>query len=87
MEERTEEDVPEQGPAEGISAVEQEPAGLSESALAVYRMLAGQPVTMEEMTLHLQKPVNEVLTALTELEIMGLVSALAGGRYRRTPIR
>ncbi len=87
LEERTEEKIPEQGAAEGISAVEQEPAGLSESALAVYRMLAGQPVTMEEMTLHLQKPVSEVLTALTELEIMGLVSALSGGRYRRTPIR
>lgn len=60
-----------------------DPDGVSEIALEVYHMMTSFPLHMEEISVKLQKPVYEVLTALTELEIMGLVRAQSGNRYKR----
>lgn len=60
-----------------------EPEGLSENGRQVYALLTELPMQIEEIAEKLQKPVYEVLTGLTELEIIGLASAQSGKRYRR----
>lgn len=59
------------------------PEGLSQQAAQVCGALGEVPVQMEEISEKLQMPIREVLTALTELEIIGIVSAQSGKRYRR----
>ncbi|WP_312641980.1 DNA-processing protein DprA [Hydrogenoanaerobacterium sp.] len=60
-----------------------DPEGISSDALLVYHLLTDVPIQMEEISKKLQKSIHEVLTALTELEIMGLASAQSGKRYKR----
>lgn len=60
-----------------------DPEGVTGDALLVYHLLTNVPMHTEEISIKLQKPINQVLTALTELEIMGLASAHSGKRYKR----
>ena len=59
------------------------PEGLSKQAAIVCALLGEIPMQIEEIAEKLQIPIKEVLTALTELEIIGEVSAHSGKRYRR----
>lgn len=60
------------------------PEGLSEPAAKVCGALGKLPIHIEEIAEKLHMPAREVLTALTELEIIGAASACAGKRYRRS---
>ena len=49
------------------------PEGVSVEAAALYDLIEAEPVTVEALTARTQQPVNGVLSALTELEIFGLI--------------
>lgn len=56
---------------------------LSPNAAEVYQIMTNSLIHIEEISIQLQKPISKVLTALTELEIMGLVCAQPGNRFKR----
>ncbi len=56
-------------------------SGLSENQAGIIKLLSNGALLADEITVKLQKNISEVLTDLTELEIMGYVKSLAGKRY------
>jgi hypothetical protein len=50
----------------------------------LYAILSETPVHCDTLTEQLQKPISEILSGLTMLEIAGLASAAGSGRYART---
>ena len=57
------------------------PVELEGVAMEIYRMLQTGETGAEELLAGIDKPSNEVLAALTELEISGIVRRTAGGRF------
>ena len=57
------------------------PEQLDELAAAIYRMLDRTPKHLEELVDQSDVPVNQVLRALTRLEMAGVAEASAGRRY------
>lgn len=56
-------------------------SGLSDIAVKVYGNISNEPVHIDKLVSELNIPVFKVLTALTQLEIKGFVTALQGRRY------
>lgn len=54
---------------------------LNDTAQKIYNYINNEPVHIDKISSDLQIPVFKVLSALTLLEIKGLVKALQGGRY------
>lgn len=57
------------------------PDGLSETSIAVYRLFDGEKRIVEDIIHAADLPVGEVLSALTELEIYGLIQSYPGRRF------
>ena len=57
------------------------PEGVSEEAAALYALIGAQPVTVEELTARSQLTVSGILSALTELEIYGLIQIHPGRTF------
>lgn len=56
---------------------------LTENALTVYHTIPETPFLADSLTEVLDMEISEVLSALTELEILGLIRAVPGSRYER----
>lgn len=56
-------------------------SGLSEVAVRVYGAIGNEPVHIDKIVSELNIPVFKVLTALTQLEMKGYVTAMQGRRY------
>ncbi len=60
------------------------PPDLAPSLLQVWQVLQGEPLTLDAIVNQAQPlTTGEVLSALTQLELMGLVNQLPGSRYQR----
>ena len=57
------------------------PEGCDENIREIYEILSELPINVDEIAARTKKNPAEVLTALSELEIMGFVSANAGKRF------
>ncbi len=57
------------------------PAGTSKNALAVYEVLDRTPKSADEIALVTELPSHMVAVALTELELMGLITPASGRRF------
>lgn len=56
-------------------------SGLSDTAVTVYGTIGNKPVHIDKIVSELGIPVFKVLTALTQLEMKGLVTAMQGRMY------
>lgn len=56
-------------------------SGLSDIAIKVYGAISNEPVHIDNLVTKLGLPVFKVLTALTQLEMKGYVTAMQGRRY------
>ena len=56
---------------------------LTENASAVYDTISDTPIHVDEIKTLTNLKINEVLSALTELEMNGLVTLHSGRRYIR----
>lgn len=56
-------------------------SGLSDVAVKVYEVIGKEPVHIDKIVDELNIPVFKVLSALTQLEMKGLVTAMQGRRY------
>ncbi len=56
---------------------------LTENAFSVYDTISDTPVHVDSIKLSTNLSIGEVLSSLTELQILGLVRKLPGGRYVR----
>ncbi len=60
------------------------PPDLAPPLLQVWQVLQGEPLTLDAIVIQAQPlTTGEVLSALTQLELMGLVNQLPGSRYQR----
>ena len=57
------------------------PEDIEENIREIYEILSEIPIHLDEIAARMQKNPAEVLTALSELEIMGFVSANTGKRF------
>jgi DNA processing protein len=57
------------------------PNYLTKSQLLIYNVLSDKPVSVDEISDTSGLMINEVLSAMTELEIYGLATALPGRKY------
>lgn len=55
---------------------------LTENALKVYEFVGENPVHIDEITIGCNLSTDKILSAITELEIYGLVTQLSGRRYK-----
>lgn len=58
------------------------PQGLSENARTLFPLLGEQPIRSDELAVRGNLSTAAVLSAMTELEMLGLVENHAGGQYR-----
>lgn len=58
------------------------PSYLTPNALAVYEFLGEEPAHVDEITMGCNLSTDKILSAITELEIYGLVTQLSGRRYK-----
>ena len=58
------------------------PSYLTENALKVYEFIGEKPVHIDEITIGCNLSTDKVLSAITELEIYGLVTQMSGRRYK-----
>lgn len=58
-------------------------AALPESERSLYEILSDQPILVDNLSVRVQRPVNEVLTMLFNLEMSGLVKQLPGKLFCR----
>ena len=58
------------------------PSYLTENAKKVYEIVSGEPIHVDDIINSSQLGVGETLSALTELEIFGLVTQISGRRYK-----
>lgn len=58
-----------------------DPESVSNNAQIVYNIMSNGQTMLDDIVYLSKLPVNKVLTALTELELMGAVEAESGGRY------
>jgi len=57
------------------------PLFLSELQRSLYELMEAQPQSVDALTQKLGQPVHKVLSALTQLEVYGLVESLPGHNY------
>lgn len=57
------------------------PSGLSEKAEKIYKAIGDEPLTADCISEKSGVAAHEMFSALTELEMMGYVESLAGGKY------
>lgn len=58
------------------------PSYLTSNALKVYEFLGAEPIHVDEITSACNLTTDKILSAITELEIYGLVTQLSGRRYK-----
>ncbi len=58
------------------------PSYLTENALKVYEFIGTEPVHIDEITTGCNLSTDKILSAITELEIYGLVTQISGRRYK-----
>ena len=58
------------------------PSYLTPNALVVYDFIGTEPVHVDEITVGCNLSTDKILSAITELEIYGLVTSLSGRRYK-----
>ena len=58
------------------------PSYLTENALKVYEFVGENPIHIDEITIGCNLSTDKILSAITELEIYGLVTQLSGRRYK-----
>jgi DNA processing protein len=58
------------------------PSYLTPNALKVYEFLGAEPVHVDEITSACNLSTDKILSAITELEIYGLVTQISGRRYK-----
>ena len=58
------------------------PSYLTENALKVYEFIGENPVHIDEITIGCNLSTDKILSAITELEIYGLVTQMSGRRYK-----
>ena len=58
------------------------PSYLTENALTVYDFIGENPVHIDEITIGCNLSTDKILSAITELEIYGLVTQISGRRYK-----
>ncbi len=58
------------------------PSYLTPNALVVYEFIGENPVHIDEITLGCNLSTDKILSAITELEIYGLVTQMSGRRYK-----
>ena len=58
------------------------PSYLTENALKVYEFIGAEPVHIDEITTGCNLSTDKILSAITELEIYGLVTQISGRRYK-----
>ncbi len=58
------------------------PSYLTENALMVYDFIGENPVHIDEITIGCNLSTDKILSAITELEIYGLVTQMSGRRYK-----
>lgn len=58
------------------------PSYLTENALKVYEFVGENPVHIDEITIGCNLSTDKALSAITELEIYGLVTQISGRRYK-----
>ena len=58
-----------------------DPSALSDSAAQLYKVLTHEPKPVDELTVQAGLSPRETLAAITELEMMGLLSAMPGKQY------
>ena len=58
------------------------PSYLTENALKVYDFIGAEPVHIDEITMGCNLSTDKILSAITELEIYGLVTQMSGRRYK-----
>lgn len=57
------------------------PEGLTPAAASVYEGLGDEPLTADELSVTCRLPAPQVLSALTELELFGVITDVGGGRF------
>ena len=67
---------------ESIAVRKEAPAYLTENARKVYDFINNEPVHVDEIINACELSAEKILSALTELEIYGLVAQLSGRRYK-----
>ena len=72
---------PEPEPVRERTAAERLPEELSAQAKEIYRLVGGEPKTVETMAFESSLEVERIQTALTELEIYGLIRGYPGRRF------
>ena len=58
------------------------PSYLTENALKVYEFVGENPIHIDEITIGCNLSTDKALSAITELEIYGLVTQISGRRYK-----
>ena len=58
------------------------PKYLTPNALKVYELISEEPIHVDEITYKCNFSTGETLSALTELEVYGLVAQISGRRYK-----
>ena len=58
------------------------PSYLTPNARKVYEFIGNEPVHVDEITLSCELSTDKILSAITELEIYGLITQLSGRRYK-----
>lgn len=58
------------------------PSYLTENALKVYDFIGAEPVHIDEIIMGCNLSTDKILSAITELEIYGLVTQMSGRRYK-----
>lgn len=59
------------------------PADLSTEETAIIHSLSAEPITTDHLARKLQKPISQILSHLTQLELKGLIKAIGGSNYIR----
>ena len=77
-------EVPQKPQKPAAIGVQSLPEGLSSDAKTVYNILTEETVTVDTITEHSGLDVSKVLTAVTELEIYGLVTGHPGRKFSIT---
>ncbi len=57
---------------------------LTENAVAVYHTISDVPIYVDDIKIKTNLSVHQILIALTELELNGMIAAVSGKRYIRT---
>ena len=88
LSDKVKEEVKKEEPKEKIVKVEKvtikktPPSYLTPNALKVYELIGNEPIHVDEITNICKLSTEATLSALTELEIYGLITQISGRRYK-----